>query len=309
MTTALYSHPICIDHNPGTHHPECPDRLRSVMASLEADEFDGLDRREAPISGVEPILLVHGEDYIRYIFDSAPQGGRIHLDADTVMSSASKEAALRAAGGICAAVDAVLGGEIHNGFCAVRPPGHHAEHDRAMGFCLFNTVAIAAYHARKAHGLARVAVVDFDVHHGNGTQHAFYDDEALFFGSSHQWPAYPGTGRMEETGAADTNCNVPLPPGAGSPEFRQAWSGVILPALETFNPDLVIISAGFDAHERDPLANLNVQTGDYGWITGQIMDIADKCCGGRLVSSLEGGYDLWALGESAAAHVRTLMDH
>jgi acetoin utilization deacetylase AcuC-like enzyme len=309
MTTVLFTHPICIEHDPGTRHPECPDRLRAVMAALDDSAFDDLDRRDAPLSETGPIERVHSVDHISQILDSVPKEGRAFLDPDTAMSPASGEAGLRAVGAACAAVDAVMAGEAHNAFCAVRPPGHHAERERAMGFCLFNTVAVAANHAKVEHGLKRVAVVDFDVHHGNGTQSSFYDDETLFFGSSHQWPAYPGTGSAEETGAAGSNCNVPLPPGAGSREFRNAWESTILPELEAFGPELIIISAGFDAHARDPLANLEVQTEDYAWVTKEIMAVADRSCDGRVVSSLEGGYDLAALAESAAIHVKTLMDH
>ncbi|MBT4628198.1 MAG: histone deacetylase family protein [Rhodospirillales bacterium] len=309
MTTLLFTHPICIEHNPGTRHPECPDRLRAVVAALDGEAFSALDRREAPVSDEAPIERVHSTDHIRQILDNVPTEDRVYLDPDTAMSPASGEAGLRAVGAACAAVDAVMSGDGHNAFCAVRPPGHHAERDRAMGFCLFNTVAIAANHAKAAHGLSRVAVVDFDVHHGNGTQSAFYDDETLFFGSSHQWPAYPGTGSVDETGASNSNCNGTLVPGAGSREFRAAWANTILPELETFGPELIIISAGFDAHARDPLANLEVQTGDYAWVTKEIMAVADRCCDGRVVSSLEGGYDLSALAESAAVHVQALMDH
>lgn len=309
MTTALFTHPICIEHDPGEMHPECPDRLRAVMAALDDSAFDGLDRCEAPLADTKVIEYVHTPDHVRQILDSVPSEGRAFLDPDTAMSPASGEAGLRAVGGACAAVDAVMAGTAHNAFCAVRPPGHHAERERAMGFCLFNTVAVAAKYAQVAHGLKRVAVVDFDVHHGNGTQNSFYDNDSLFFGSSHQWPAYPGTGSADETGASNSNCNVPLAPGAGSREFRNAWENTILPALEAFAPELIIISAGFDAHARDPLANLEVQTEDYGWVTHEIMAIADRCCQGRVISSLEGGYDLNALADSAAVHVQALMNH
>lgn len=307
MKTSLFTHPVCIEHDPGAMHPECPDRLRSVLAALDGDDFSALDRREAPIADRAIIERTHDAAYVTQILESVPDVDLIFLDPDTAMCPASGEAALRAAGGACAAVDAVIAGDSDNAFCAVRPPGHHAERDRAMGFCIFNNVAIAAEHARAAHGLSRVAVLDFDVHHGNGTQNSFYGDPDLFFGSSHQWPAYPGSGSAHETGADNTNCNVPLSPGAGSREFRRAWEKTILPAVEEFAPELIIISAGFDAHARDPLANLEVQTEDYGWVTDRIMDVADDCCHGRVVSSLEGGYDLQALAASAACHVRALM--
>lgn len=308
MATQLYSHPSCIEHNPGTRHPECPDRLRSVMAGLEDDDFRHLERLEAPEIGLNLIEAVHGSSYVEHLLDAVPAEGRVSLDADTVMSPASGEAARRASGAAVAAVDAVIGKKTDNAFCAVRPPGHHAESSRAMGFCLFNSAAIAAFHARASHGLARVAVIDFDVHHGNGTQHSFENDPGLFYGSSHQSPAYPGTGARSETGIANNICNAPLPPGAGSAEFRDAYQNGILPALRYFNPEFLIISAGFDAHTRDPLAQLNVQTEDYAWVTRQLMDVADECCEGRLISLLEGGYDLDALRESTMTHVRTLMD-
>ena len=307
MKTSLFTHPICIEHDPGPMHPECPDRLRAVMAVLGDEDFAALDHHEAPIADRAVIERAHDPLYVSEILDTVPDEDRIYLDPDTALCPASGEAALRAVGGVCVAVDAVMTGKTDNAFCAVRPPGHHAERNRAMGFCIFNNVAVAAEHARAVHGLSRVAVVDFDVHHGNGTQHTFYDDPGLFFGSSHQWPAYPGTGSADETGAGNSNCNVPLSPGAGSREFRRAWERTILVELESFAPELVIISAGFDAHVRDPLANLEVQTEDYGWVTERIMEVANGCCDGRVVSSLEGGYDLQALAASAACHVQTLM--
>jgi acetoin utilization deacetylase AcuC-like enzyme len=231
----------------------------------------------------------------------------VALDGDTIMSEGSAEAALRAAGGACAAVDAVMAGEVGAAFAAVRPPGHHAEPARAMGFCLFNNVAVAALHARARWGLRRVAVVDFDVHHGNGTQAMFWDDADLFFASSHQSPCYPGTGRVGETGVAGNVVNAPLPPGTDGAGFRAAWSGRILPALEGFAPELLIVSAGFDAHRADPLANLNLSETDFAWVTGELVAVADRVAGGRIVSCLEGGYDLAALAASAAAHLKVLM--
>ncbi len=308
MATQLYSHPACVEHDPGNHHPECPDRLRSVMAGLDADEFTHLERLEAEEIDLDLVAAVHGSPYIENVLDHVPTEGRVSLDADTVLSPASGEAARRASGGAVAAVDAIIAKKADNAFCAVRPPGHHAESSRAMGFCLFNSAAIAAFHARASHGMERVAVIDFDVHHGNGTQHSFENDPGLFYGSSHQFPAYPGTGARSETGVADNICNFPLSPGAGSAEFRNAYQNAILPVLRHFSPELLIISAGFDAHARDPLAQLNVQTDDYAWVTRQLMDVADECCEGRVVSLLEGGYDLDALRESAMTHVRTLMD-
>jgi acetoin utilization deacetylase AcuC-like enzyme len=308
MTTQLYSHPTCIEHDPGTHHPECPDRLRSIMSGLDQDEFRYLERLEAPEIDLDIIAEVHGSVYIENILDNMPFEGRVSLDSDTILSPASGEAARRASGGAVTAVDAVVAKKTDNAFCAIRPPGHHAESSRAMGFCLFNSAAIAAFHARTAHGLERVAVIDFDVHHGNGTQHSFENEPGLFYGSSHQFPAYPGTGSKSDTGIANNICNMPLIPGSGSAEFRDAYQNIILPALRHFNPELIIISAGFDAHARDPLADLNVQTIDYAWVTRELMDVSDEYCDGRVVSLLEGGYDLNALRDSAVAHVRTLMD-
>lgn len=308
MATQLYTHPACIEHDPGAHHPECPDRLRSVMEGLEADEFRHLERCEAEEISLNIVKEVHGSTYVENVLDHVPTEGYVSLDPDTVLSPSSGEAARRASGGAVAAVDAVIAKKTDNAFCAVRPPGHHAESSRAMGFCLFNSAAIAAFHARVSHGMERVAVIDFDVHHGNGTQHSFEKEPGLFYGSSHQYPAYPGTGARSETGVADNICNAPLHPGAGSAEFRDAYQNGILPVLRHFNPELLIISAGFDAHARDPLAQLNVQTEDYAWVTRELMDVADACCDGRVVSLLEGGYDLDALRDSSMAHVRTLMD-
>ena len=306
MTTLLYSHETCIAHDPGDQHPERPDRLRAVLEALDDAAFDGLLRREAPLAEAAWIERVHDAGYVARTLAAAPASGRIHLDPDTVMSSASAEAALRAAGALCAAVDAVVAGEGKNAFCAVRPPGHHAEHDRAMGFCLFNNVAIGARHAQAAHGLGRVAVVDFDVHHGNGTQHMFEADGSLFFASTHQFPYYPGSGAATETGVGNI-VNAPLVAGAGGVEFRAAMRDKILPALRAFDPDFLLISAGFDAHASDPLAMLNFIEADYEWATAELAALAGDCCAGRLVSTLEGGYDLDALAASAAAHVRALM--
>jgi acetoin utilization deacetylase AcuC-like enzyme len=307
VTTLLYSHEACLAHEMGSYHPECPARLEAVLAALAEPEFAALERREAPRASRAQLALVHPAAYIDAVFDCVPQRGLAQLDPDTALCPASGEAALRAAGALCAAVDAVIAGEAENAFCAVRPPGHHAEPTRAMGFCVFSNVAIAAQHARAAHGLARAAVVDFDVHHGNGTQAAFWDEPELFFASSHQMPLYPGTGSSNERGVAGNIVNVPLAPLSGSAEFRRAMSDIILPALRAFRPEFVFISAGFDAHVDDPLANLCFEDDDYGWATGEIRAVARELCDGRLVSTLEGGYDLEALGRSAAAHVRALM--
>jgi acetoin utilization deacetylase AcuC-like enzyme len=307
MTTLLYSHPICIEHDTGQGHPECPDRLRSVMTGLGENEFDGLERLEAPIIDLKKIELNHQAPYVKEVLDQVPDEGRVYLDPDTSMSPASGEATRRAAGAVCDAIDKVMAGDADNAFCAVRPPGHHAESNRAMGFCLFNSIAVGAKYARTGHGLGRVAVIDFDVHHGNGTQHSFEDDAGLFYGSSHQWPAYPGTGALDETGKFNNICNFPMSPGEGSAAFRQGYRDDILPALRAFKPDFLLISAGFDAHARDPLAQINLKTDDYDWVTAELLSVAEDCCGGRVVSLLEGGYDLGALKESTQAHVRVLM--
>ena len=304
MTTLIFSHAACVEHDPGPHHPESPPRLRAVLAAL--DKIDGLDRREAPRAERAVIGRVHDAAYVERILAAAPATGRVHLDPDTAMSPGSAEAALRAVGAACAAVDAVIAGEARNAFCAVRPPGHHAERDRAMGFCLFNNIAVAARHAQAAHGVERAAVIDFDVHHGNGTQAMFERDATLFYASTHQFPFYPGTGAANETGVGNI-VNAPLAAGSGSEAFRRAMSETVLPALEAFDPGFVFISAGFDAHAADPLAMLGLSESDFEWATAEIAAIAARACAGRLVSTLEGGYDLDALAASAAAHVRALM--
>lgn len=306
MTTLLYTHPACLDHDPGRHHPESPARLRAVLAALDGPEFARLERCEAPEAASEDLSRVHPRWHVERILAAVPKTGHIGIDADTVLSPASGEAALRAAGAVMAAVDAVVAKEADNAFCAVRPPGHHAEPQRAMGFCLFNNAAIGALRARELHGLVRVAVVDFDVHHGNGTQAAFEADENLFYASTHQYPLYPGTGAASETGVGNV-VNVPLRPMAGSSQFRHGVTQRILPALHAFRPELVIVSAGFDAHRSDPLAQLMLEEADYTWVTEKLLEIAYQHAAGRLVATLEGGYDLAALAASAAAHIRVLM--
>jgi acetoin utilization deacetylase AcuC-like enzyme len=307
MSTALFTHPICIEHNPGHGHPESPARLKSVMGALSTEEFDGLDRREAPLSNIASIKAVHQLELINLVMENIPETGQKFLDPDTALSPHSGDAALRAVGGCIAAVDAVMGGGVRNAFCAVRPPGHHAESGRSMGFCIFNNVVVAADYARKKHGLTRIAVVDFDVHHGNGTQHSFENDQDLFYASSHQFPYYPGTGAASETGVGNI-ANFPMAAGEGSDAFRKGYTRQLLPALREFDPELLIISAGFDAHERDPLAQIGLNEEDYTWVTRELREIAEDCCGGRLVSSLEGGYNLDSLASSAAAHVRVLLE-
>jgi acetoin utilization deacetylase AcuC-like enzyme len=308
VTTALITHPACLDHDTGPYHPENAERLRSVLAALEAESFAALLREEAPLATVDQLARVHPRAYVEAILAIQPELGQpVQLDADTVMSAGSAEAAARAAGGAIRAVDAVMEGWARAAFAAVRPPGHHAEPNRAMGFCLFNNAAVAALHARVRWGVERVAVVDFDVHHGNGTQAIFQADPGLFYASSHQSPCYPGTGDASEHGVAGNVINVPLHPRDGGPAFRKAWAETILPLLDAFAPGLLIVSAGFDAHIDDPLAQLRLENADYAWITEQLVAVADKHCGGRLVSVLEGGYDLDSLAACAAVHVRGLM--
>lgn len=309
MVTRLYTHETCEKHEMGDWHPESPARLQAILRTLGANDFAELDRRQAPPATLKQIERVHAPYYVESLFESVPAQGHVHLDPDTAINPASGDAALRAVGALCEAVDAVVTGEANNAFCAVRPPGHHAESSAAMGFCLFNNIAIGAEHARHVHGLERVAMVDFDVHHGNGTQNHVFRYRDLFYASSHQWPCYPGTGMEHETGVFNNICNVTLRPGSGSDEFRRAYLERILPALRTFRPELILISAGFDAHVRDPLAQLRVETEDFAWLTRELMDVADDLCQGRVVSTLEGGYDLQALAASAGAHVRVLMGH
>jgi acetoin utilization deacetylase AcuC-like enzyme len=306
MTTILYTHPDCLAHDPGPYHPESPARLRAVLQALGGPDFARLVRREAPEAALDDIARVHPRPFVERLLAAVPKSGHAGIDADTVMSPASGRAALRAAGAVVAAVDAVMAGEGDNAFCAVRPPGHHAEPARAMGFCLFINAAVGALRARAVHGLDRVAVIDFDVHHGNGTQACFWEDAGLFYASTHQSPLYPGTGAKSETGVGNI-VNVPLRPMSGSREFRLGLTRDILPALDAFRPELVLISAGFDAHRSDPLAQLQLDESDYVWVTEQLLEAASRHAGGRVVSTLEGGYDLPALGASAAAHVRALM--
>jgi acetoin utilization deacetylase AcuC-like enzyme len=307
MSVLILTHGACVAHDPGPHHPECPDRWRSVTRALEDETFSTLPRAEAPQATREQILRVHPEAYLNAILESAPnQGDRVALDADTILSHGSIEAALRSAGAAVAAVDAVCAGRIRHAFCATRPPGHHAEPARPMGFCLFANAAIAARHAQAVHGVTRVAVADFDVHHGNGTQACFEADASLMLASSHQWPLYPGTGAPDETGVGNI-FNATLPPGADGAAFRAVWERLLLPALDAFAPELLIISAGFDAHVADPLAQLRLTEADFTWITAELCALAARHASGRVVSVLEGGYDLDALGSSVAAHVRALM--
>jgi acetoin utilization deacetylase AcuC-like enzyme len=307
MTTLLLSHPACLDHLNPMGHPERPDRLRAIERVLEDEKFQTLAREQAPLASLDMVALAHPMDYVEQVRDAAPKDGMVRLDADTTMSPGSFEAVLRAAGGAVQAVDEVFARKVDNAFVATRPPGHHAETATPMGFCLFNSAAIAARHAQKRHGAERVAIMDFDVHHGNGSQDIFWNDDSVMYASTHQMPLYPGTGAVSERGAKNTIVNAPLRPGDGGDEFREAMETVILPRLDGFAPDLIIISAGFDAHMRDPLANLNFLEPDYAWATQKLMELADKRANGRVVSLLEGGYDLEGLSRSVAAHVTALM--
>jgi acetoin utilization deacetylase AcuC-like enzyme len=307
MSVLLLTHRACLLHDPGDDHPECPDRLRAVLKALDQEEFSGLIRGQAPEATVEQLCRVHPPHYVEAILGiRPPEGQRVPLDGDTSMSHDSAEAALRAAGAGVAAVDAVMRGEVRRAFCAVRPPGHHAEPSRPMGFCLFSNAVVAARHARAAHGAARVAIVDFDVHHGNGSQACVEADAGILYASSHQWPLYPGTGDAWERGVGNV-FNTPLPPGADGEAFRAAWAAKLLPAVDAFAPELLVVSAGFDAHARDPLAQLRVREPDFAWLTAELCGIAERHGRGRVVSMLEGGYDLEALAASAAAQVRVLM--
>jgi acetoin utilization deacetylase AcuC-like enzyme len=307
MSTLLITHAAFLDHLTPLGHPERPDRLRAIERALEAEKFQTLARSQAPLAPLDTIALCHPMAYITEVREAAPREGLIHLDADTAMSPGSFEAALRAAGGAIHAVDEVLNKKAANAFVAARPPGHHAETARPMGFCLFDNAAIAARYAQQRYGIGSAAIVDFDVHHGNGSQEIFWSDKTVMYCSTHQMPLFPGTGAVGETGEHNTVVNAPLRPGDGGAAFRAAFEDRILPRLGEFKPELVIISAGFDAHMRDPLANINLAEADFVWATQKLMDVADSHAGGRVVSLLEGGYDLQALGNSVAAHVATLM--
>lgn len=311
MTTLLLTHPCFVEHDTGPGHPERPDRMRAIDKVLAADVFKSLERQDAPLRDDDEIYIAmaHSQSHLEEMKEVAAhlRMDRVHIDGDTVASPGSWEAARRAVGAGLAAVDAVMTNAAAQAFCQVRPPGHHAESNRAMGFCLFNNIAIAAHYARAKHGAERVAVVDFDVHHGNGTQEIFWSDKNLFYGSTHQMPLYPGTGALNETGEGNV-FNAPLRSGDGREPFEQAFRDRILPALHNFAPDLVLISAGFDAHARDPLGGLQLVEDDFAWATESLLEVARRHSGGRVVSMLEGGYDLTGLARSVAVHVKTLMD-
>lgn len=312
MSTRLYEHPIFLEHITPEGHPERSDRLRSLNIALEHPNFARLERRDAPQANEDAILLAHPEEHLAFVMRSIPDAedgeGQINqLEADTYASPKSLQAALTGVGGAMAAVDDVFTGAADNVFVASRPPGHHAEKNKAMGFCFFNNAAIAARHAQRTYGAERVAIVDWDVHHGNGTQDIFWDDPSVLFCSTHQMPLYPGSGAKTETGGKGTIVNAPLSPNSGSDHFREAFKSRVLPALADFRPDLIIISAGFDAHHRDPLAQINLTGEDFDWATGRVLEMADKSAKNRVVSLLEGGYDLEGLAESAGLHILRMM--
>jgi acetoin utilization deacetylase AcuC-like enzyme len=308
MTTLLLHHEAFLHHAVPEGHPERPDRMRALTAALAKDEFQGLKRETCPKADLAFAALAHDPRYVETLAGLRPEtGGYIGIDGDTFVSEGTMEANLRALGGVIRAVDAVVSRDVSNAFLAARPPGHHAEHLRAMGFCFFNTAAVAARYAMKKHGIQRVAIIDWDVHHGNGTQDIFWNDPNVLYASTHQMPLFPGTGEKSERGEHDNIVNVPLKAGDDGEIFRAAMSNAVLPRVAAHKPDLIIISAGFDAHHRDPLANLMLDELDFAWATKQLLQLADQSCKGRLVSVLEGGYDLVGLAESASAHVKELM--
>jgi acetoin utilization deacetylase AcuC-like enzyme len=307
MTTLLLTHRASLDHLTPPGHPERPDRIRAVDQVLGESRFDKLVREEAPEGTLDLVRLCHDEHYVEELRRIAPDKGLIYLDGDTSMSPGTWETVMRSVGGAVAATDAVMSGAADNAFVAMRPPGHHAETSKPMGFCFFDHAAIAARHAQRKYGITRAAVVDFDVHHGNGTQDIFWADPTMMYCSTHQMPLFPGTGASGERGEHDTIVNAPLAPNDGAAKFRAAFENLILPQLTKFAPELIVISAGFDAHRRDPLANINLDAEDFGWVTRKLMDAAYSSADGRIVSVLEGGYDLQGLKESVAAHVTALM--
>jgi acetoin utilization deacetylase AcuC-like enzyme len=306
VTTLLFEHPAFAGHEVPSGHPERPERVLALGRRLAESPFADLARGPVIAAAPDQILLVHEESYYDQIREAAPKRGLVPLDPDTFLGPHSLDAALHAAGAACSAVDAVFAGAADNAFCSIRPPGHHASQAHAMGFCIFNNAAIAARQAQRRHGAERVAIIDWDVHHGNGTQDIFWSDPSVLYGSTHQWPFYPWTGSVEETGAGNI-VNAPLASGAGSDAFRAAYRDRILPAVERFSPDFVVVSAGFDAHRLDPLGGLGLDQSDFAWATERLLELAARCCDGRLISVLEGGYDIDGLTESTAAHVAALM--
>ena len=308
MSVLFYTHPVALQHDAGPGHPESPVRLQAILKAVDGAAIPGLERREAPEATLEQVQRAHPARYTSRMLDAVPREGYARVDADTVLNPFSGEAALRAAGAACAAVDAVMAGPVRHAFCAMRPPGHHAEAMEAMGFCVFNNVAVGALQARAAHGLSRLAIFDFDVHHGNGTQAIFWDDPDTLYVSTHQSPLYPGTGHASERGIKANILNRPLPPGTGGPAWRRVVERDVLPAIDRWRPQLVFISAGFDAHVDDPLASMALVEADFAWVTGELCRIADSHAQGRVVSVLEGGYDPPALARSVVAHLKVLTE-
>ncbi len=301
----LLTHPSCSEHDPGAGHPENPLRMQTVLAALTDAQLPNVVNEQAPLADRKQLSRVHESEYIEQIFTTAPTEGLVSLDADTFMNSASLDATRAATGAMIRGVDAVVNDQFKRVFCAVRPPGHHAEAGQAMGFCLFNGIAAAAAHALEEHHLSRVAVIDFDVHHGNGTQHIFDAQPGVLYASSHQMPLYPGTGAESETGVGNI-VNLPLPPSAGSSALREGYLDTVMPAVREFQPQILLVSAGFDGHHLDPLANLNFTTDDFVWLGEQLSTLADELCDGRLVATLEGGYSPTALRECVPAFVQAL---
>lgn len=307
MKTIVLTHDSCAEHIVPRGHPERQARLQAVLKAFEDDALKDIPHRSAPRAELGDIERVHSKEMVADVMKSIPSEGIESLDADTCVSAQSGEAALHAAGAVMAAVDAIIKGDGEHVFCAVRPPGHHAEPGRSMGFCLFNSIAVAALHARDKHGIERIAAVDFDVHHGNGTQAAFEQDANLFYASTHEAPLYPGTGARHECGVYGNIVNEPLESGADGKDFRKAFEERILPELDRFRPQLLLVSSGFDAHARDPLAHLQLEESDFAWVGERLAERARESEAGAMVSVLEGGYDLFALRESVAAYVKAIM--
>ena len=303
--TLVYFHPDCLLHDTGAKHPERADRVRAIHTHIKNNLSNEVLYQEAPLATLRQVSRVHPTNYIRFVLEKLRDSRKVHLDPDTIISSKSGDAAFRAAGAVCAAIDAVIDGAMRKAFCLTRPPGHHAEPTRAMGFCILNNVAIGALHARHHHNIKRIAIIDFDVHHGNGTQRIFETDKNTLFISSHEMPLFPGTGNMSQKGVGNI-LNIPLHPRASGEDFQKKWELQGLPRLNSFRPELILISAGFDGHRSDPLASINLTTEDYAWLTEEIVKVAEMFSKGRVVSTLEGGYDLAALCESVAAHITAL---
>ena len=308
MSTLHLTHAAALSHLLHPGHPERADRIRVIERTLEQERFTALVREQARAAPTGALVRAHAEPYVQAVLDGLQRGAVAGGEVDTMVSAGTLQAVLHSAGAALQAVDEVMTGQVRNAFVAMRPPGHHAERERATGFCFFNNVAIAARHAQAVHGAGRVAILDWDAHHGNGTQDIFWSDPSVLYCSMHQWPLYPGTGAASERGEHGTIVNVPLAAGDDGAVFREALTLAVLPHIEAFRPDLILISAGFDAHWRDPLADLNLTEADFGWATTRLMGVAERVCSGRIVSLLEGGYDLIGLSKSVATHVTALME-